>query len=153
MMEFIKRFWQKPAQMEPKSDSVDALVTCDACDGAGHAIKGGLCGLCGTNGRVTPEMNADYLRWKYGEPFTTDDVNAIEVSSTLIRGISLLTLQKFASAHGIPWAENLDHEKILYLYYKKKGMEKLHYCPDWDYMAIHSTSPEFEACLCDKESI
>lgn len=24
-----------------------------------------------------------------------------------------------------------------------------HYCPDWDYMAIDETCPEFESCLCN----
>lgn len=23
-----------------------------------------------------------------------------------------------------------------------------HYCPEWDYMKIDNTTPEFEACLC-----
>lgn len=30
-----------------------------------------------------------------------------------------------------------------------KGLKK-HFCPDWDYMAIDETCPEFEACCCEK---
>ena len=28
-----------------------------------------------------------------------------------------------------------------------KGQRK-HYCPEWDFMAIDETMPEFEACYC-----
>jgi hypothetical protein len=34
-----------------------------------------------------------------------------------------------------------------------KGVKK-HFCPDWDFMAIDETCPEFEGCSCkfpDKE--
>lgn len=44
--------------------------------------------------------------------------------------------------------ENMDHEDILILHYKKQGRKKVHLCPNWDYMAIHDESPEFEACTC-----
>lgn len=27
-------------------------------------------------------------------------------------------------------------------------MSKRHFCPDWDYMEIDDTCPEFECCLC-----
>jgi hypothetical protein len=27
-----------------------------------------------------------------------------------------------------------------------------HYCPDWDFMAIDETCPEFSACLCYNRS-
>lgn len=37
-------------------------------------------------------------------------------------------------------SENFDHEE-------------LHRCPDWDYMAIHEGSPEFECCTCDKAEL
>ena len=26
--------------------------------------------------------------------------------------------------------------------------EKCHYCPDWDFLAIDETCPEYEACCC-----
>ncbi len=29
----------------------------------------------------------------------------------------------------------------------------LRLCPDWDYMAIHEGSPEFECCTCDKSQL
>lgn len=60
-----------------------------------------------------------------------------------------VSAEKLADKLGVKWAENLDHEQILYLYYQNKGATGLHYCPDWDYMAIHDKSPEFDACTCD----
>lgn len=33
-----------------------------------------------------------------------------------------------------------------------KGVKR-HFCPDWDYMAIDETTPEWEACLCDKDKL
>ncbi len=45
--------------------------------------------------------------------------------------------------------ENHDHEAVLYKRYKEQGMKKVHFCPDWDYMAIHDKSPEFDACCCE----
>lgn len=44
---------------------------------------------------------------------------------------------------------SLDHEERAFLTFREQGKSKVHYCPEWDYMAIHSLSPEFEACLCD----
>jgi len=32
--------------------------------------------------------------------------------------------------------------------YKKLTGAKKHFCPDWDFMAIDETTPEFEACCC-----
>lgn len=46
-------------------------------------------------------------------------------------------------------SENFDHEELLAQRYRQQGMSKVHFCKEWDYMAIHSRSPEFEACLCD----
>lgn len=46
-------------------------------------------------------------------------------------------------------SENLCHDELLVIQYKKQGMSKVHFCKEWDYMVIHSRSPEFEACLCD----
>ena len=54
---------------------------------------------------------------------------------------------------GVNWSENFDHEDVLALYYKKQGKKKVHCCPEWDYMAIHEGSPEFEACLCDLSDV
>lgn len=28
--------------------------------------------------------------------------------------------------------------------------ENRHYCPEWDYMAIDESCPEFESCICYK---
>lgn len=37
-------------------------------------------------------------------------------------------------------------------FHRLKGRYK-HYCPDWDFMAIDETTPEWEACTCyDKNS-
>lgn len=61
----------------------------------------------------------------------------------------LMTPEKLAEKCGVVWTENMDHEAVLYEYYKKEGKDKVHFCPEWDFMAIHEESPEFEACLCD----
>lgn len=29
----------------------------------------------------------------------------------------------------------------------------VHFCPDWDYMAIYEHSPEWDCCTCDKEKL
>ena len=47
----------------------------------------------------------------------------------------------------------MDHEAVLFEYYKRNGKNKIHFCPSWDYMAIHSLSPEFQACTCDKAEL
>lgn len=41
----------------------------------------------------------------------------------------------------------MDHEEKRFAELKGK---KKHYCPDWDYMAIDETCPEFEACCCEQ---
>ena len=46
-------------------------------------------------------------------------------------------------------SENLDMEEIMFKRFEEQGRKKIHYCPEWDYMAIHEDSPEFDACLCD----
>ena len=51
---------------------------------------------------------------------------------------------------GIPFEQGMDHEDVLALYFKKQGRKKVHFCPEWDFLAIHEDSPEFEACLCYK---
>lgn len=53
----------------------------------------------------------------------------------------------------IQWKENMDHEEVLAQYYKNQGKNRVHLCPDWDYMAIHDKSPEFEACGCYDEPL
>jgi len=40
----------------------------------------------------------------------------------------------------------VDHE--LFQFNRLSGRCK-HYCPDWDYMAIDETCPEFDCCTCD----
>lgn len=42
----------------------------------------------------------------------------------------------------------VDQEEIRYKTFKEQGKRLVHYCPDWDFMAIHSEMPEMEACLC-----
>jgi hypothetical protein len=39
----------------------------------------------------------------------------------------------------------LDQELIQFV---EQGKVGVHYCPDWDFLAIHSESPEKESCLC-----
>lgn len=58
---------------------------------------------------------------------------------------------KFMSSSklGVQWAENMDHEAVLFEYYKKMNHQKVHCCPDWDYMVIHEKSPEFATCTCE----
>lgn len=54
---------------------------------------------------------------------------------------------------GIQWSENMNHEDVLAEHYRRQGRKSVHLCPDWDFMAIHDQSPEFEACTCDKEAL
>lgn len=60
-----------------------------------------------------------------------------------------LTAEALAKKCDVEWTENMDHEAVLFEYYKKRGAKKLHFCPDWDFMAIHEQSPEFDACTCE----
>lgn len=53
----------------------------------------------------------------------------------------------------ITWSENMDHEDVLAEYYRRQRRKSVHLCPDWDFMAIHAQSPEFEACCCDKDTL
>ena len=46
-------------------------------------------------------------------------------------------------------AQVIDHEKNLYNQYKNEGRRLLHFCPDWDDMAIHAEMDEISACCCD----
>lgn len=46
-------------------------------------------------------------------------------------------------------AQTVDHEKNLYNQFKAEGKKLLHFCPDWDDMAIHSEMDEISACCCD----
>ena len=46
--------------------------------------------------------------------------------------------------HGV-----IDHELRLYNQFKAEGKNLLHFCPDWDDMAIHSEMDEIAACCCD----
>lgn len=43
--------------------------------------------------------------------------------------------------------EDIEREQFKLL----KGKHK-HYCPEWDYMAIDETCPEYKACLCEKQN-
>lgn len=42
-------------------------------------------------------------------------------------------------------AKHIDRESEAFK--NLKGVKK-HFCPEWDYMAIDETCPEFEACSC-----
>lgn len=42
-----------------------------------------------------------------------------------------------------------DLEERRYKTAKQIGKSKVHYCPDWDYMAIWDGCPEMEACTCE----
>lgn len=46
-------------------------------------------------------------------------------------------------------AQVVDHELRLYNQFKAEGKQLLHFCPDWDDMAIHSEMDEIAACCCD----
>lgn len=61
--------------------------------------------------------------------------------------------KELAEKLGIVWSENMDHEEILAEHYRRQGRVKVHLCPDWDFMAIHANSPEFECCTCDKDAL
>lgn len=65
----------------------------------------------------------------------------------------LVSSSELAEKLQVQFSENMDHEAVLFEYYKMKGMKALHYCPSWDYMAVHSLSPEFQACTCDKAEL
>jgi hypothetical protein len=40
------------------------------------------------------------------------------------------------------------HENALAERWKSEGKQRVHFCPEWDYLPIHEESVEFEACLC-----
>lgn len=46
-------------------------------------------------------------------------------------------------------AQTVDHELRLFNQFKAEGKRLLHFCPDWDDMAIHSEMNEIAACCCD----
>ena len=48
-------------------------------------------------------------------------------------------------------AQTVDHESRLFDQYKKENKRLLHFCPDWDDMAIHAEMDEISACCCDFE--
>lgn len=58
-----------------------------------------------------------------------------------------------AKQHGFDWRPGDDLETFSYLNMRRLNLRMVHYCPDWDFMAIHSLSPEFEACTCDKDAL
>lgn len=43
----------------------------------------------------------------------------------------------------------IDLEEERFKRYKELGKSQVHYCPDWDFMAIHADMPEFESCCCE----
>ena len=46
-------------------------------------------------------------------------------------------------------AQVVDNELRLYNQFKAEGKQLLHFCPDWDDMAIHAEMDEIAACCCD----
>jgi len=64
-----------------------------------------------------------------------------------------MKVDELAKKLGIQWSENMDHEDVLAEAYRRRGFTKVHKCPDWDYMAIHTNSPEFVCCTCDKDEL
>jgi hypothetical protein len=42
--------------------------------------------------------------------------------------------------------KHVDRESVVFS--RLEGKKK-HFCPDWDFMAIDETCPEFEACTCE----
>jgi hypothetical protein len=43
----------------------------------------------------------------------------------------------------------VDHELRLFNQFKAEGKRLLHFCPDWDDMAIHAEMDEISCCCCD----
>lgn len=41
--------------------------------------------------------------------------------------------------------KNVDRESKVF---EKLEGERKHFCPDWDFMAIDETCPEFQTCTC-----
>lgn len=72
-------------------------------------------------------------------------------SSVIVRVIKSYTIPemtKMARLPAVTESENMDMEEKMHLKFIKDGKTGVHYCPDWDFMAIHDKSPEFEACAC-----
>ncbi len=44
-----------------------------------------------------------------------------------------------------------DVEEIRFQFFKRNGGLKVHFCREWDFMAIHEEMPEFESCTCPEE--
>ena len=70
--------------------------------------------------------------------------------------VRLIKRRKHRMATELPLgteSENIDMEEIMYHRMIKEGKTGVHYCPEWDFMAIHDQSPEFDACLCDLSNV
>ena len=46
-----------------------------------------------------------------------------------------------------------DREEIEHRKHLLEGRTGAHFCPDWDFMAIHDDVPEAEACLCNLDHL
>jgi hypothetical protein len=53
-----------------------------------------------------------------------------------------------AKRNGFKWRPGDDQELFFLEQFRSLGYEHVHLCPEWDFMAIHDRSPEFEACTC-----
>lgn len=49
----------------------------------------------------------------------------------------------------MPLLPMADREEIEHAKHLEQGKSGAHFCPEWDFMAIHDAMPEAKACLCD----
>lgn len=59
----------------------------------------------------------------------------------------MLELQRLLQKHGVSEEQFRKDPEEFAMLYLLKG-EKKHYCPEWDWMAIDETCPEFGVCTC-----
>lgn len=85
-------------------------------------------------------------RWiqKEGSKYEHFDISKGKRELALRRGAINLTTKELVIK-----IREKDPEEMRFNFFKRNGGIKVHLCPDWDFMAIHSEMPEFEACLCD----
>lgn len=72
----------------------EELEDCAACDNKGGDF--GICGLCGTAGKVTPEVNAQYIKEKgYKPPLGVSSIRDIDKEMLrLQRKVEDLTIER-----------------------------------------------------------
>ena len=67
-------------------------------------------------------------------------------------------MPRFADSKEIVANEDVDPIDVQYQIYRRQNYERIvflnltgtckHYCPEWDFMAIDETCPEFDSCTC-----